>query len=245
MAHSDASQRSCFASVSIALGRKIIVNADKQKNTGTSLIRTVTGSELGDVVFDAAEVALDSVLSEGVLKELPVVGAIAKIIRAGGKISEELFIRKLLRFLQELKDVPIDERQQLLKNYPSGSPEQQELGENILLAIEKLDDVCKPEILGRFFIAFVNEEVDYLTFRRLTMSLERFNLSLLPYLKWFYLREGEQLDLTEDIEHELSLAGLVTVSLAKSGTFGGSANYVGNNLGRQFIKYGYNFNPKE
>ena len=215
------------------------MNSDKYKNTGTSLIQTVTGSELSNVVFDAAEVALDSVLDEGVLQELPIVGAITKLIRAGGKISEELFIRKLLRFLHELKDIPIIERQQILQRYPDGSPKQQELGENLLLAIEKLDDVGKPEVLARFFSAYINEDFDYLTFTRLTRALQRFNLPLLPYLKWFYVRKGNPVELTEEIEHELSLAGLVTVSLAGSGTFGGSANYLGGELGRIFLKYGY------
>ena len=45
------------------------MDSEKDKNTGTSLIRTVTGTELSIVAFDAAEIALDSVMSEGVLKE--------------------------------------------------------------------------------------------------------------------------------------------------------------------------------
>ncbi len=211
----------------------------EDKSTGVSLMRTVTGSELNSVVFDAAEVALDSVMSEGVLKELPIVGSIVNLIHAGGKVSEELFIRKLLRFLQELKEVPIAERRALLRKYPDGSKEQQELGENLLLAIERLDDVNKPEILARIFRAYVNEEFDSLTFTRLARALQRFNLPLFTYLKWFYVREGEPVELTEEIQHELSLAGLVTVSLAGSGTFGGSANYIGNDLGRMFLRYGY------
>lgn len=215
------------------------MDSENDKNTGTSLIRTVTGSELSNVAFDAAEIALDSVMSEGVLKELPVVGTIVNLLKAGGKVSEELFIRKLLRFLHELKDVPVTERQTLLRKYPDGSQEQQELGGNLLLAIERLDDVSKPIILARFFKEYVNEKFDYLTFTRLSRALQSFNLSLLPNLSWFYIREGEPADISEEIEHELSLAGLITVSLAGSGTFGGSANYVGNELGRKFLKYGY------
>jgi len=228
------------------LGEQIyLMKPRKDKSTGVSMIRTVTGSELNSVVFDAAEVALDSVMSEGVLKELPIVGSIVNLIHAGGKVSEELFIRKLLRFLQELKEVPIAERRALLRKYPDGSKKQQELGENLLLAIERLDDVNKPELMARIFRAYVTEEFDYLAFTHLTRALQRFNLPLFPYLKWFYVREGEPVELTEEIQHELSLAGLVTVSLAGSGTIGGSANYMGSDLGRMFLKYGYDIEVKK
>ncbi len=41
----------------------------KKSSSGRELVRTVAGEQLTDVVFDTAEVALDGILSEGVLKE--------------------------------------------------------------------------------------------------------------------------------------------------------------------------------
>lgn len=207
---------------------------------GTALVRTVAGRELGDVVFDSAEVALDSVLGEGVLQDLPIVGLFAKIVRAGQSISEELFLRKLLRFLYELRDIPLDEREKLLERHPDGSIEQGELGENLLLVLERLDDVQKPRLLARFFAAYVREQIDLATFSRLAQALERFNLGLLPQLRWFYTREGQAVETPEEIEHELSLAGLVTVGLAGSGTYGGGASYRKSSLGELFLKVGFN-----
>jgi hypothetical protein len=211
----------------------------KEYPPGTALVRTLASRELGDVVFDSTEVALDSVLSEGVLRELPVVGMLVKLAKAGQSVAEQLFIRKLLRFLLELGKVSVEERAKLLARYPDGTKEQSDLGENLLLALERLDDIHKPALLARFFVAYIREQVDYSTFSRLAQALERFNLSLMPHLRWFYTREGPTTTISEDVEHELSLAGLLTVSLEGSGTLGGSAGYRHSPIGRLFLELGY------
>ena len=60
------------------------------------------------------------------------------------RIAEELLLRKLLRFLFELKSVSAEERAELLAKYPDGSEEQSDLGENLLLALERLDATLHP-----------------------------------------------------------------------------------------------------
>lgn len=209
------------------------------------LVRTVASAALADVVFDAAEVALDENLADGVLKELPIVSIIVKLVHAGQSISEALFVRKLLRFLTELQDVPTQERKKLLEKYPDSSDEQKTLGENLLLALERLDDVQKPRILARFFTAYIRSEIDYMTFTRLARSLERFNLTLLPNLRWFYTREEPQVSTPEEVIHELSLAGLATVSLKESGTLGGRASYLYSSLGKTFLYIGFGVEVKD
>jgi hypothetical protein len=213
---------------------------EKNKNPpGTALVRTIISRELGDIIFDAAEVAFDSILTNGVLKELPVVGIVVKLANVGQSITEELFLRKLLRFLSDLKSVSAEERAKLLSKFPDGTQEQHDLGENLLLALDRLDNVQKPALLARFFAAYIRDQIDYSTFSRLAQALERINLTLVPHLRWFYTREGEIMNGTEDIKHELSLAGLLTVSLEDSGTIGGSALYCPSPIGRLFLELGY------
>jgi len=84
-----------------------------------------------------------------------------------------------------------------------------------------------------------------MTFTRLARSLERFNLALLPNLRWFYTREEPQIETPEEMIHELSLAGLVTVSLEGSGAVGGSAGYRYSSLGKAFLRIGFGVELKE
>lgn len=212
---------------------------EKKPSSGRALMRILAGSQLGDAIFDLTEVALDQNLAEGVLKDVPIVGLIVKLARAGQSVSEELFLRKLTRFLADLNAVPIEEREKLLKQYPDTSDDQRVLGENLLLALERLDDVKKPAILARFFAAYIRSKIDYLTFTRLARALEKFNIELLPNLRWFYTREEPAVESSEEIIHELSLAGLVTVSLEGSGTIGGSAGYRYAQLGKTFLLIGF------
>lgn len=211
----------------------------KNSSSGRALVRTVAGNQLGDAIFDLAEVALDKNIAESVLRDAPLVGILVKLARAGQSISEELFLRKLVRFLSDLNAIPVEEREKLLEQYPDTSEEQRVLGENLLLALERLDDVKKPAILARFFAACIRSEIDYLTFTRLARALEKFNIELLPNLRWFYVREEPVVETPEEIIHELSLAGLVTVSLEESGTIGGSASYRYSELGRKFLLVGF------
>jgi hypothetical protein len=212
---------------------------EKKASSGRALVRTVAGNLLGDAIFDIAEVALDHNLAEGVLKDLPIVGILVKLARARQSVSEELFLRKLARFLTDLNSVPFGEREKLLKLYPDTSEEQRVLGENLLLALERLDDIKKPTILARFFAAYIRSRIDYLTFTRLARALEKFNIELLPQLRRFYTPEVTAVETSEEIIHELSLAGLVTVSLLGSGAINGSASYRRSELGKTFLLIGF------
>lgn len=212
---------------------------ENTSSSGRSLVRTVAGNHLGDAIFDFAEVVLDHNLAEGVLKDVPIIGTLVKLAKAGHSISEEIFIRKLGRFLSDLNAVPVEDRERLLEEYPDGSAAQQVLGENLLLALERLDDIKKPAILARFFSAYMKSMIDYITFTRLARVLEKFNMELLPNLRWYYVRSEPVVETPEEIIHELSLAGLITAELAGSGTLGGAAGYRHSSLGKTFLSLGF------
>ena len=203
------------------------------------LVRTVARNDLGNAAIGVLEVMLDRNLAEGVIRDIPIIGTVVNLARAGRSVSEALFIRKLTGFLNALQDIPLEERQGLLEEFPDGSEQQEVLGEKLLLALERLDDTQKSALLSRFFAAYIRDEIDYITFTRLARALEKFNLALLPNLRWFYTRQEPQVDTPEEILHELSLAGLVLAELSGSGTIGGSAGYWQSTLGQEFLRIGF------
>ncbi len=214
------------------------------ESTGKALIKTIAGQKLGEIVIASAEIAVDSILSDGPLKDLPVIGTIKSLVNIGITIKEELFIRKLLKFLIELQSISFSEREKFFEQFSNNPTEQQKLGDNLLLAIDRLDDVEKPRLLARFFCSYIKGDIKFVTFSRLAKALERLNLSLLPHLKWFYLRIGNRIDISEEIHHELSLAGLITANLSGSGTIGGAAFYAVSDLGTAFLRIGYGLSKK-
>lgn len=212
------------------------------KMTNWSIGRKSLNKEGGEIIFDAAEVALDSQLAEGILRELPLIGIPVNAAKAWVFVQQELAVRKLLGFFGELKNVSDAEKEKFFEEYPPGSEKIETLGDNLLLALERLDDIQKPKILGQFFSAYMKGAVQWVMFTRLTKALDRLNLELLPTLIQFYQPMKGIEQSPEELIHDLSLAGLVTVSLESSGTLGGSAMFKRNHLGEEFLRLALGIN---
>ena len=54
--------------------------------------------------------------------------------------------------------------------------------ENLLLLLDRLDDMGKPELIGRLFSAYLRQELAYEDFQRLAGSIDRAYMPDLPLL---------------------------------------------------------------
>lgn len=191
---------------------------------------------------DLSEAVIDQVL-DGLAKDIPIIATVVNLYKSTKSIQQQLAIGKLTSFIKGLSDLTDEEKLKLQNIFEGNVGKQRALAENILLALDRQDNIAKPILLVRFFRAFINEKIDLLTFSRLKQALDKFNLELETYLRIFY---GEEIKSptplsahSEEILHELSLAGLATVSLETSGTIGGSANYIRNSIGAAFVEIGF------
>jgi hypothetical protein len=208
-------------------------------NLESVVVSTIASPDLQDGIADLAEVGLDQLLTDGVLNDVPVVGTLAKAIRTAGRVRDALLVRKLAKFFQALSKVSLDERQAFYTSLGSES-DRRRVGEALLLLLERLDDMAKPELVARVFRALIRREIDRAQFDRMASAIDRIHLSRLPTLLQFYAQPDQQFDTgSEDAEayQELAFVGLVRLSVRiSSGMFdpamaGGSATYVQNQLG--------------
>ena len=63
------------------------------------LTETIKDDNFQDLIMDLGETAIDAVLDEGVLKEIPILGSFLGVARATMSIQDKLFTKKLLTFL--------------------------------------------------------------------------------------------------------------------------------------------------
>lgn len=126
-----------------------------------SFLKTVSNSDLQGALKSATEAGIDSLLDSDALKSIPVVGTIFGLSKAGLAIRDWLFLKKLFRFLEPLVDVSAEERLRFLENL--SDDQRQKVAEYMLLHIDRLDSLEKPEMLGRIFRAFMEGEIDYRT----------------------------------------------------------------------------------
>ena len=78
-------------------------NNKRENGIELSLINEVVGDNLKDMIIDSAEIALDNFLEDGVLKEIPFFGSLYKGIKAIIGIKENIFAKKIYKFLIEIR----------------------------------------------------------------------------------------------------------------------------------------------
>jgi len=177
-----------------------------------SLERTLKDSNLHSLTEEVGEVALDSLLKEGVLKDLPIVGLISGLTKTALNIQDQLFLKKIIRFLTELSDTDSNERNRLITKIDESEEFEIKVGEKLLYIIDKCDDHLSSEYVAKLFRSFLNEEIDYSEFLRGATIIQNI---FSEDFKFFLSKKVEELEKeiepTEsisDFENNLVNAGL-------------------------------------
>ena len=85
------------------------------KEYSNSFEKTLKNTDLQNVSIDLAEVAIDQLIDDGVFKDIPILGTIYGVGKAALQIREILFLKKIIYFLTEIKDVPPYKREQMVE----------------------------------------------------------------------------------------------------------------------------------
>ncbi len=148
-----------------------------------SLIETLKKSDLGSVSTELAEIAIDGAITEGVLKDIPVVNSLIAIYKAGQSVRDNLFNRKLLRFLNDVGSLSPSERAEVIIKLESSPGD---VGEMLLLSLDRLDNLVKPELLAKAFLLLANDKVSVKEFYDLKAIIENINMNDVEEIKKFY-----------------------------------------------------------
>lgn len=84
------------------------------KSLPASFTHTLKNSDSQGLTADLSEVFIDSLLKEGVLKNLPVFDVILGLGKIGIAVNEALFMRKVYVFMTQLKYIPAEEEIRLV-----------------------------------------------------------------------------------------------------------------------------------
>ena len=209
------------------------------------VLALIRSGDVQDAVVDLAEAGIDQLLKDGFLRDVPILGSVMGVIRATGSVRDLLLAKKLGRFLLALQSVPLDERERFHDSLGSRA-EARRVGEALLLLLDRLDDMQKPELVARLFRARIRGEIDGTTFQQMATAVDRLLIAHLPPLVSFYsgATEGPPgTPVDRDLFQALSFAGLVRVEARGDGggmfsaEFAGAViHYVRNELGEKFVK---------
>lgn len=146
---------------------------DNLAGGGQALIQSVWSDRVRDITSEAAEILLDATLDEGLLREIPVFGWIAKTFGFVSSIRERIFLKKILRFLHETQATTAKERRMFAARMEADPEHQQKVGESLFLLLDRHETVEKSELLGRLFAALIRMDISDRDFERYAYILDR------------------------------------------------------------------------
>lgn len=201
---------------------KDIENPKESLESG--LIRSIAKNELKDIGTELGEVAIDSFLDEGILKEIPVIGIAAKVYSAGATISGKLFERKVLKFLYELNRISLQNRDDFVAKIQNDPKHEKKVGEHLIILLERLDDMEKPKIIAKIFAEYIEDKIDFEMFLRLSSAVDRTLVSDLNRLKEFKTMQNYSYSAIS-----LENVGLVYLAVISGGNYDEEGNQTGGN----------------
>ena len=134
-----------------------------------SLKNSIFNSETLEVLTDFSEIELDSVLEDGVLKDIPIVRTVVALCKTGLNIKERIFIKQTLSFIQEfnsgsLSDEKYIEHYQKLNDNPKLAEKEMSVIINFL-ANSSEEELSK--ISARLYQAYVEGAISWNKFSEL------------------------------------------------------------------------------
>lgn len=160
--------------------------SDEPVGGGRALIRSVWSGGVSDITSEGAEILFDSALDEGLLRDIPVFGWIAKTYGLVHTVRERIFLQKIFRFLRGARATTGDERKTFAERMEADPEYQRKVGEGLFLLLDRHENVYKSELLGRVFAAFVRNEISDEEFQRYSFIIDRLFLRDLINLSRHY-----------------------------------------------------------
>lgn len=161
----------------------------RRENLGKSLESTIASEELIKLSGDVSEALVDSIVGDGLLKEIPIIGTVISLFKVGASFRERHYIKKIYKFLFQLKDTSQKERENFSEKITKDQKSSNEFFEKILYLIDRLDDTEKAEIVGKLFSSLIKGNLKTEDFLRLTSIIDK---TYIGDIKYFDFRYGEE-----------------------------------------------------
>lgn len=213
---------------------------DEPRNPNKQLEIAIKSSDLTSIAKDYAELAVDGLLDDSILKDIPLVGSVIGIMKFSNSVNKHLVAKKLYKFLFQLNSIPEHVRIKKIYEINNSKKYQSSVGEMIFEILDKIESDGKPEIIGKLFKAVIEEHVDYLTYLRLAHIVKS-----LFYYDILWLKENTKNGVLSDFTPDPILtSGLVDLNLvdtyegAKKDIIGQKSQATLTELGKALIEIG-------
>jgi hypothetical protein len=113
-----------------------------------------------DLLAENTEVAIDTLLDNVVIKEIPILGSSIKIIRGIQSLGERAYLNKVKLFVEKLGEINDFQKQRIISESKQNANSRAKLGDAIFTTIEQSDSTVKIEYMAIAFEAFLNNDLE-------------------------------------------------------------------------------------
>lgn len=186
-----------------------------------------------EAALENTEVVVDQLISNDLIKDIPLVGTALKACKAVADIRDKLFLAKISRFLTELNSVRPEIKEDLKGKMTNNTEEARRIGEVVLLVLDKVSDLEKPEILAKIFLAYIENQVTFDDFRRITEAVSQ---AFVDDLRTLVDKDSVPSKSQETYLGYLTSTGLTEIVSGKTFDEAGNLYYELTKLGHKFLK---------
>jgi hypothetical protein len=206
-----------------------------QPGGGDELIRSIQTAS-AETFVEVLDISIDQLLESGLVKDLPVVGWLARLAGVAMSVRDRLLAKKIVAFLAGTSTASPEKVSAFLVEL-SDPKMRERAGETILMLIDRHERFEKSNVLGRLLAARIDGQFDGEHFLELAAALDRSSMRELLLLKRHAVA-GVGVG-GEDAIWALSRTGLVTVEL-RTGPPGAGVRlrYEINSLGNDMVRFG-------
>ena len=128
---------------------------------------------------------VDSLLNDGVLKQVPVLGTVISVAKSVGSIRDLLFIKKLAVFLNSMYTVEEKDRKKLLAKLGKDAKSAAYAGEMLIELLSRLDNAEKLLLVVKALKAYANDLINFIQLQRINHSIDRLLMCDIHQMKPF------------------------------------------------------------
>lgn len=141
-----------------------------------SFRETVLKSDLPSVIQNAGEIGFDSLLDNGVLKDVPILSTMLAVGKTFGNVRDYFFAKKMIAFLRSISSLSEKERQKLIHLLDADEKFSKYAGEQIIELLSRIDSERKAVLVATALKLYALEEIDSLQLQRINYAIDRFML---------------------------------------------------------------------
>jgi hypothetical protein len=147
---------------------------------------TLVNDSIKNISLEYLELGVDSFVKNDFIREIPIIKSLYSFYKAVESIHAYYLTKKVVRFLFQFKDVSKTEIENTLLKLETTKSYKKDLGENLILIIDRFENVQKSDLLGKAFKMFLKGESSYEEFLRISHIIDKSfldDLYKLPFIQ--------------------------------------------------------------